>query len=259
MENIKARNLISVFVITVMVASIFAIPVFSDNYKVDAAAKKVSIKFNANGGKIGSAKTKSVSIAKGKKIGTKLPAAKKMKRDGYKFVGWYKKANGGSKISAKIKATKKATYYAKWKRVLNSAEKRLVGTWGSYYDGNSVYLFRADGTFFHYDHPDYSNFSDSMWRGYWSIKNGKITRTFQWCDQTNKDTKGYFEEFGYAWTPWSKWETSVNNILISKFGSDHTGYPGKEYIEMYRIGDPSGESTRQFIRDRVGSSYPNVK
>jgi len=50
-----------------------------------AAAPKVKITWNANGGKIETAKTKTVSYTKGKKI-AKLQTAK---QTGYTLKGWY--------------------------------------------------------------------------------------------------------------------------------------------------------------------------
>jgi len=75
-----------------------------------AAAPKVKITWNANGGKIGTAKTKTVSVKKGAKVG-KRPTAK---QTGYTLNGWYTKRSGGTKIKTTTKATKKATYYAQW-------------------------------------------------------------------------------------------------------------------------------------------------
>jgi len=249
MKNNKMRNVISVFIITVMVASIFALPVFSDNYKVDAATKKVKVTFNANGGKIGTKAKITAKIVKGQKIGSKLPAAKKMKRDGYKFVGWYKKANGGSKITAKIKATKKVTYYAKWKRVLSSTEQKLVGVWGNYFDGTQVLKFNADGTYIGYFH--FTLGTDMRARGFWSIKNGMLYRVAQWGYQTNKDTAGYIEEWGYTWTPWGEWEPSDYKV---RFGIDDGSFKGKEYVDIYKNESNFSKGSQRYIRGRVGSA-----
>jgi uncharacterized repeat protein (TIGR02543 family) len=79
---------------------------------VYAAAKKATIKFNANGGKVGK---KSKKAAYGKKIG-KLPAPT---RKGYYFKGWYTKKSGGKKITKQSTVTDKKTrtLYAQWSRV----------------------------------------------------------------------------------------------------------------------------------------------
>ncbi|MDR2163422.1 MAG: InlB B-repeat-containing protein [Clostridiales Family XIII bacterium] len=75
------------------------------------AAKKYTVKFNANGGKVS---TKSLKLYSGAKYG-KLPAPT---RKGYKFKGWYTKKSGGVKISAgsTVKIKKAATLYARWSR-----------------------------------------------------------------------------------------------------------------------------------------------
>jgi uncharacterized repeat protein (TIGR02543 family) len=74
---------------------------------------KAKVKFNANGGKIGKAKTKTVTARTGKAIG-KLPTPKRAK---YRFAGWYTKKSGGAKITAKTKVKKSTTLYAHWKKM----------------------------------------------------------------------------------------------------------------------------------------------
>jgi len=153
MENIKIRNLISTFTIIVMIATVFAIPVFNDNYKVYAASK-VNVTFKANGGKIGSKTKTTATIVKGKKIGKKLPAASKMNKSGYTFMGWYTAKKGGSKLKKTTKVKKNKTYYAQWKKDYGS---ELLGTWsgvGSYLDYQNriystyhTYTFKKNGTF----------------------------------------------------------------------------------------------------------------
>ena len=67
------------------------------------------ITFNSNGGKV-SEKTRSISV--GETYGV-LPSAS---RSGYNFTGWYTAKNGGKKISATTKVSKKEkiTLYAHW-------------------------------------------------------------------------------------------------------------------------------------------------
>jgi uncharacterized repeat protein (TIGR02543 family) len=66
-----------------------------------------TVKFNANGGTVATAKK---LVKKGKAIGT-LP---KPARSGYTFKGWYTKKSGGSKVTTKTKVKKNVTYYAHW-------------------------------------------------------------------------------------------------------------------------------------------------
>ncbi len=65
---------------------------------------------NANGGKVGGNNTKKLYVLKGKAVGSLT----KPSRSGYTFKGWFTKKSGGTKISSKTKATKRATYYAHW-------------------------------------------------------------------------------------------------------------------------------------------------
>jgi hypothetical protein len=90
-------------------------PDATKKFTVKIAAKTVKVKFHANGGKIGKAKTKTVKLklnsTKGKAI-RKLPKATRGK---YHFKGWYTKKKGGKKVTAKTKFTKGTTLYARWK------------------------------------------------------------------------------------------------------------------------------------------------
>jgi uncharacterized repeat protein (TIGR02543 family) len=71
-------------------------------------AKGYVVKFNSKGGKAVASK----AVAKNKKVG----ALTSTTRAGYKFLGWYTKANGGKKISKGTKVTKNVTYFAHWKK-----------------------------------------------------------------------------------------------------------------------------------------------
>jgi uncharacterized repeat protein (TIGR02543 family) len=73
-------------------------------------AKTYKIKYKLCGGK--ALKKKSKSVKYNAHFG-KLPAPK---RTGYKFTGWYTKANGGKKITAKSTVKKGMNLYAHWKK-----------------------------------------------------------------------------------------------------------------------------------------------
>ena len=79
-------------------------------------SSKYKVTFNANGGTV---TTTSKQVTRDKTYGT-LPTPK---RSGYKFLGWYTKKSGGTKItsSTKVTLTKKQTLYAHWKK--QSVEK----------------------------------------------------------------------------------------------------------------------------------------
>ena len=117
MEKLRTKNLVSVLVIAAMISGIFALPNVNDDYVVNAAAKKVKVKFNANSGKFTEKKyTKKKAytkkIKKNKKIG-KLP---KVKRSGYNFKGWYTKKKKGEKVTKKTQIKKNTTLYARWEK-----------------------------------------------------------------------------------------------------------------------------------------------
>lgn len=128
-------------------ANAVSIPKPDKQIESKAKVAKVKITWNANGGKIGPKKIITSSIKRGAKL-NKLATAK---RNGYTFQGWYTKKTGGKKISKNTKVSKKVTFYAHWKkksRALNTAEKKLIGTW-SYFtsNGGSIVTFNGDGTF----------------------------------------------------------------------------------------------------------------
>ena len=94
----KTKKLFSIFVI-VMIDILMLIAVMSTVQAVDAASK-VKVTWDANGGKIGTAKIATSTVTKGAKVG-KLKTPKK---------------TGGTKITTKIKVKKKVTFYAQWKK-----------------------------------------------------------------------------------------------------------------------------------------------
>lgn len=77
-----------------------------------AAAKKVTVTFNANGGSV---TTEQKTVKRNAKYG-KLP---KPKRSGYTFQGWYTKKTEGERVTAVSRVTKKKshTLYARWEPI----------------------------------------------------------------------------------------------------------------------------------------------
>ena len=73
-----------------------------------AAATKVKITLNANGGKVSPA---SISVDKNTAYFTQLPTPT---RSGYEFDGWFTAKSGGTKITSAAKATANRTIYAHW-------------------------------------------------------------------------------------------------------------------------------------------------
>jgi uncharacterized repeat protein (TIGR02543 family) len=75
-------------------------------------AKKYTVTYSANGGKIGTATSAKKSVSYASKY--VLPTAPK--RTGYKFAGWYTAKTGGTKVTAStvVKLSKNQTLYAHW-------------------------------------------------------------------------------------------------------------------------------------------------
>jgi len=173
----KTKKLLSLFVI-VIVAILMLTVALNSVQAVDATPKKVKVTWNGNGGKIGTAKTKVVSVKKNVKIGKLLKAPK---RTGYEFKGWFTKKSGGKKITSTTKVKNKVTYHAQWKKKVDSdIDSKLIGGWSTSYDGTyyyKVYLvqyfFLKDGT---------CKFFDTRHGGYhleakYKTSNGKIYLT----------------------------------------------------------------------------------
>ena len=114
----------------------------------ESTNNKVKIKWDANGGKIGSEKTVTTNINKGSKIGT----LQKATRTGYTLKGWYTKSTGGTKISKDTKPTNSVIYYAQWTKE-NYKSKSIVGKWVAKYKMSSglnctdTCIFKKDGTY----------------------------------------------------------------------------------------------------------------
>ncbi|MDR1013677.1 MAG: InlB B-repeat-containing protein [Coriobacteriales bacterium] len=71
-----------------------------------------TVKFDANGGKVGKAASASLKRAKGAALGA-LPAPV---RTGHTFLGWYTGKTGGTRVTAATKVSGDATCYAHWKK-----------------------------------------------------------------------------------------------------------------------------------------------
>ena len=82
----------------------------------------LTIKWDGNGGTIGSKKTISTEVKENTKIG-KFPTTPK--RDGFTFKGWFTKKTGGEKINTNVKLSNSVTYNAHWE----NNNKKLVGKW----------------------------------------------------------------------------------------------------------------------------------
>ena len=135
---------------------------------------------------------------------------------GYRFQGWYDKKSGGSKITSNTKVKKSITYYAHWKRVLTSEEKKLVGSWSLYTSGMGyTESFNANGT---YDmilvsDTSYSKYSQFT-KGFWRVSGGTVYMTnLQY--QTSKDG-------GNTFSPWIQ-QSTPNKTMKIKHGSDENG------------------------------------
>jgi len=200
----KTRKIVSILIIALVAVLMLAVAVAS--VEPVSAASKVKVKWDANGGKIGVDKAKVTTVTKNVKIKKLLKAPT---RTGYTFKGWYTKKSGGTKITTATKVKKKVTYYAQWKksspRVLNSEEKKLIGSWG----GNRGWLlseqgkyitFKSDGTFVSvwtksiYVGSSQISIGKITHKGDFKVNNGKIT-TSNVKESFKKIRSGYGEDY----------------------------------------------------------------
>ena len=159
---------------------------------------KVEIKWDANGGKIGSKKIVTTTVKKGSKIGT----LQKATRTGYTLKGWYTKKTGGTKITKDTKPKKSVTYYAQW---IKEDAKSIVGKWvAKFNDGRdciSTYTFKKDGTYtsdIFYDSVGNRDWTED--KGNWKIsgKNTLYLSSVESRGKTSADTLS-------GDSGWSKW------------------------------------------------------
>jgi uncharacterized repeat protein (TIGR02543 family) len=203
---------------------------------IDSKEKKVTsykITWNANGGKIGSKKTKITSVKRGSKIGKLVAASKRSK---YSFKGWFTKKSEGKKITKNTKVTKKVTFFAQWKKktkVLNAAEKKLVGIWSRIRSGGgSFYNFNSDGTFGNLARIQIGNFAATSyyWEGVWHVTGGSIYMTTlraQVCRDSRELRAGEVWEKAGTWEPYSL-NNPNNKFNNYKIGIDERG----EYLQI---------------------------
>jgi len=192
-------------------------------------AKAYTLTFDANGGTVS---------PKSKKVGNKLSygTLPTPTRSGYTFTGWYTAKTGGKQVSTTTKmVAKNVKVYAQWKkgsstmntasnRVLNAEEKKFVGKWKLNWDGSSVYEFKADGTYSQVASIKYfsggSSYHSYWWgeKGYYSVKNGKLTLQYQY-------TKDYNKVLVFSNAIWSDWETGTPKDIT--FFTEN----GKQYMK----------------------------
>ena len=203
----KMKKLFSVFVIAI-IAILMVTVALGSVQAVDAAPKKVKVTGNANGGKIGTAKTTTTTVKTNAKIGKLLKAPK---RTGYEFKGWYTKKVNGKKITTTTKVKKKVIYHAQWKKKTNtSTDSGLIGMWSYKFLGLSgtdtyIYNFKKDGSFQYF-------INSNLIEGKYYTSNNKI----------------YLSELYHTYDG-SKW--GGNKVVEYVIGSDNSG----KYLKATQI------------------------
>ena len=128
MKNSKIILTLTILFLSVLVFSMLTVTAAALNtpqtytttdnsIQIEVKYKKVStykITFNGNGGKIGLKKSVSTEIKKGSLI-KKFPTMPK--RNGHRFIGWYTKKSGGTKVVVNSKPLNDFTLYAHWKKL----------------------------------------------------------------------------------------------------------------------------------------------
>lgn len=242
MRKIFMVLVVATFMFSFVLATSYATTVSNEKkdtgISIESKEKKVStykVTWNANGGKIGTKKTKVTTVKKGSKIG-KLVATPK--RSGYSFNGGFTKKSGGKKINKNTKVTKKVNFFAHWtkkssstSRVLNSEEKKLVGEWHDYFTSGrtTVWVFKKDGTYLRVSDIKSGNTRNRyQYQGNYSIKNGELTTKYHF-KQSNK----FSGDVDWKTEPWFGPETSTRNIeLYVEDGKQFINYLNIKYVKV---------------------------
>lgn len=104
------KKLIHIFILFVALSSLIFVPVTKVN-----ASKKVTLTYHSGKGYFKSSLNRGKSkISIRNKLNKKRGYAPAIRRDGYAFVGWYTKKNGGTKYSSKKIITSSKNLYAHW-------------------------------------------------------------------------------------------------------------------------------------------------
>ena len=167
-----------------------------------AAATKVKITLNANGGKVSPT---SVSVTKNTAYLSQLPEPT---RAGYEFTGWYTAKTGGTKITAAAKATANRTIYARWVKESASAPKMYLVTFNA--NGGTVYQKYAavvsGGTYHSLPTPTYPG---RHFAGWYTAKTGGVRVTGQ--------TKVNLTANRTLYARWTTGKISALNTLAGKW------------------------------------------
>ena len=240
----KSRKIISILFIAIV--TILMVTAVMATAQPVSAASKVKVTWNANGGKIGNVKTKVTTVNKGAKI-KKLPTTPK--RTEYVFYGWFTKKSGGIKITTATKVKKSLTYYAHWKKNINSP---LVGKWssnaiypqydahsGNYVGGSSFsdgFQFNRDGTYKYFIMEGGSSAYYVVWTsGNYRVKGNKFycTNNYENYTVSNNPSKSYTNKpsrdcmYTYEFTPEGNVKIQYYYDNGNPFGSPDTYYRSK--------------------------------
>ena len=125
-SRLVSISLMVVLFVTMMPFATSVSDIKGDDFTAYAATKKITVKFNANGGTVSK---KSISVKKDAKYGT-LPAPK---RSGYYFQGWYTKKSGGKDVTktSVMKSDKTVNLYAQWSRIPAKYKNNIGKTLGT--------------------------------------------------------------------------------------------------------------------------------
>lgn len=182
-------------------------------------AKKISVKFNPNGGKV--KKTKKV-VTFDKKYGS-LP---KPTRKGYKFQGWHSKKSGGTKLtkSSVVKYVSNKTLYARWGKISTLTFKYQNGKKGK--KSKKIVYNEKYGSL-----PSTSR-SGYTFKGWYTKKSGGTKVTSSRIVKTKKNI-----------TLYAQWESTMPIIkMLAPAGSKcRPGYKRSEFggVTIHNTGNKS--------------------
>ena len=226
MKEYIIKKIVSIPLILTLIIGTYTLPSFAENDQVFADSKFIKVKFRPNGGKFVKQKIKLnkkkyvMRYIKSKKVFRKSKYGKlpKVKRNGYKFKGWYTKKEKGKKKTSKSKVKNRRNHclYAKW----NPRKYKI------YFDSNG-------GTSISYKKIKYSKVygklpvsvkKDHIFLGWFSKDGKKIKETDKYNISKNS-------------TIYARW-TKTNSTILSQIGKSITEL-NASHIPVRTVGDYS--------------------
>ena len=275
------RSLLAMFV---MLAAVVVMTFSSTSY----AATKVTVKFSANGGSVGTS-SKQVSYP-----GT-YGALPTPSRTGYSFAGWYTAANGGTKVTSTTKVIRGSvhTLYAHWTANRYTVSFNGMGTsvspssktvtYGSTYgtlpnptktghtfagwytntNGRGTRIYASSKVTTASNHTLYANWTAINRTLYFNANGGSVSPSYKTVTYGQKlGTLPTPTRSGYTFAGWSKTQSGSSNYVNANTTfsqtSDLTVYARWNKNVSFVTNGGSAVSSRNYLMGTTYGTLPNT-